>query len=69
MKRDWAEHLSVPVRRSYLTHQLCVDLGDTVDGARSLHTQVRGGVSGWRWAEGADSAWDKHTQTVFGGDV
>lgn len=42
VKRD----CSGPVCSSYLTHQLCVDLGDAVDGARSLHTQVRGGVSG-----------------------
>lgn len=31
---------------SHLTHQLCVDLGHTVDGTGSLHTQIRGGVPG-----------------------
>ena len=30
---------------SHLTHQLCVDLGDTVDGAWSLHTQLRVPIS------------------------
>lgn len=57
------------LRRSHLPHQLRVDLGDTVDGAWSLHAQFRGGVPGRGWAEGTDGAGDKHTQTMFGGYV
>lgn len=33
-------------RVSHLTHQLGVDLGDTVNGTWSLHTHIRGGVPG-----------------------
>lgn len=50
----------------YLAHQLCVDLGDTVDGARPLHAQIGCRVTGGRRAKRTNSAWHEHTQAVFG---
>lgn len=50
----------------HLAHQLCVDFGDAVDGARPLHAQLRGRVPGRGRAEGPDRAGDKHTQSMFG---
>lgn len=54
---------------SDLSHQLSVNLGDAVDGPRSLHAQVRRGVTGRRGAEGADCAGYEKTQAVLRSDV
>lgn len=53
--------LSLCLSASHLTHQLGVDLGDAVDGARPLHAQIRAGVPGRGRTEGTDCAGDKHT--------
>lgn len=45
---------------SYLIHQLRVALGDTVDGARPLHTQLRGGIPG----RGCTGGLTKHADHV-----
>lgn len=42
-----------------------MDFGDTIDGARSLHTEIWRGVAGRSGAEGTDGAWDKKTQAVL----
>lgn len=55
--------------RSYLSHQLSVDFGDTIDGSRSLHTEIWCWVAGRGGAEGTDGAGNKQTQAVLGCNV
>lgn len=50
---------------SHLSHQLSVYFGNSVDGARSLHTQVRCRVAGGSGTEGANGAGDKQSQAVL----
>lgn len=50
---------------SNLSHQLSVDFGDTIDGARSLYTEIWRRVAGRSGAEGTDGAGDKQTQAVL----
>lgn len=52
-----------------LSHELGVHLGDTVDRARPLHTQIRSGVTWGGGAEGSDGAGDEQTQSVFSGNI
>ena len=49
----------------HLSHQLCVDLGDPVDGARPLDAQVWRGVARRGGPEGTDGAGDKEAQAMF----
>lgn len=53
----------------YLSHQLSVDFGDSIDGARSLHTQIWCRVSGRGGSKGTDGTGDKQTQAVLRGNV
>lgn len=53
----------------YLSHQLSVDFGDAIDGARSLHAQIWRRVSGRGGSEGTNGAGDKQTQAVLRGNV
>lgn len=46
-----------------------MNLGDAVDGTRSLHAQIWSGVPGGGGPERADGAGDEETQTVLGRDV
>lgn len=55
--------------RSNLSHQLRVNLGDAVDGTRSLHAQIWSGVPGGGGPERTDGAGDEESQTVLGRDV
>ncbi len=49
----------------YLSQQLYMDLGDSVDGPWSLYSDVRGGVS-WRGgAKCSDSAGAEETKVVY----
>lgn len=54
---------------SNLSHQLGVDFGDAIDGARSLHTEIGRRVAGRSGAEGTDGAGDKESQAVLRCDV
>lgn len=51
--------------RSNLSHKLSVDLGDTIDSARSLYTEVWSRVAGRSGTKGTNSAGDKQTQAVL----
>lgn len=51
--------------KAHLSHQLGVDFGDTVDGARPLHAEIRRGVTRRGGTEGTDGAGDEETQAVL----
>lgn len=51
--------------RSHLSHQLSMDFGDTIDGARSLYAEIWRRVAGGSGTEGTDGAGDKQTQAVL----
>lgn len=50
---------------SHLSHQLGVDFGDAVDGARSLHAEIGRRVAGRGGTEGPDGAGDKQAQAML----
>lgn len=54
---------------SHLSHQLSVNFRNPVDGARSLHAQVRGRVTGGRGTKGANGAGNKESQAVLCSNV
>lgn len=55
--------------RAHLSHQLSVDLGDTVDCPRSLHTKIWRRVTWGSRTKGTDGAGDKQAEAVLCSDV
>lgn len=56
-------------RGSHLSHQLPVNFGHAVDGARPLDAEVGGRVTRGRWAKRSNGAGDKEAQAVLQGQV